>query len=161
MLSDKMIAQCIFDLYDLRFGMQKEEVAKLFTVNAEDEAEGEALERANADKIMLTYDHEGRLWQVKAYYRVSSHEEAEALLEKMSRDYRFQTPTARVAFELLAKADGPTQLYVRYTEINLKRMYIHHMMALGAAKKAEAEEMERAIKEKEEEEYIPTGPRMF
>jgi len=79
----------------------------------------------------------------------------------MSEDYRFQTPSARIAFELSEDESGVLFLFIRYSEANLKRIYIHHMMAVGAAKLEAKEEMEKAIKEKEEEEYIPTGPLIF
>ena len=157
----KSPAQCIFDLYDLRFGMKKEDVEKVFTVNEDGYVSGEALEKAGATKIEMVFDHLDRLWQVRANYIISGVEEAEALLERMSKDYRFHTPTSRVAFELNEDNPEASTLNIRYTEINLKRIYIHHMMAVGAAKLAEEEERQKLIKEKEEEEYIPTGPMMF
>ena len=120
-----------------------------------------SLDKAGAEMVELFFDHLGRLWQVKALYPVDDSEHARAILEKMSEDYRFQTPSARIAFELNEVEGGGAKLFIRYSEANLKRIYLHHMMAVGAAKLAKAEEMEKAIKEKEEEEYIPSGPMMF
>ncbi len=158
----KTSAQCIFDLYDIKFGMKRAAIEELFAIGAEDFLVEEQLLHAKAQWIQLFFDHEDRLWQVKASYLMSGPEEAEALLEAMSRNYKFQTPSARVAFEI-GDLDGNNmaELKIRYTEANLKRVYLHHMMAVGAAKIAEAEEMEKAIREKEEEEYIPTGPLIF
>jgi len=155
-------AQCIFDIYNLKFGMKKAAVEELFAVDAEGFLQEEQLLKAKAQWIQLSFDHEDRLWQVKASYLMSGPEEAEALLETMSRNYNFQTPSARVAFEI-GDLDGNNmaELKIRYTEANLKRLYLHHMMAVGAAKREKAEEMEKAIKEKEEEEYIPSGPLIF
>lgn len=158
----KSPAQCIFDIYDLKFGMKRAAVEELFAIGPEDFLKEEQLLKAKAQWIQLFFDHEDRLWQVKASYLMSGPEEAEALLEAMSRNYKFQTPSARVAFEI-GDLDGNNmaELKIRYTEANLKRVYLHHLMAVGAAKIAEAEEMEKAIREKEEEEYIPTGPLIF
>ena len=153
-------AQCVFDLYNLRFGMTKEEVSKVLDFAESGHLNEEALLKTGADIIEIFFDHMDRLWQVKAHYKIHDMSEAEALLDRMSKDYRFQTSTSRVAFETVEEEDH-MKLYIRYSEINLKRMYLHHMMAVGAAKIAEAEELEKAIKEKEEEEYIPTGPMMF
>ncbi len=156
------MAQCIFDLYaDLKFGMTKEELTKLFPLDKDNMAVGEPLKKAYAEKIEFIFDHHDRLWMVKAYYFINSHPEAEALLERMSQDFRFQSPSCRVAFDLEEHKGGPDTLNVRYTELNRKRNYIHHMMAVGAAMREAEEERERLIKEKEEEEYIPTGPLMF
>lgn len=155
-------AQCVFDLYNLKFGMTKEETEKVLDFAESGHLNEEALLKMGADLVELFFDNLDRLWQVKAYYTIHDEAEAEALLERMSQDYRFQTPTSRVAFEVHENEEGGTAtLYIRYTEINLKRMYLHHMMAVGAAKIAEAEELAKAIKEKEEEEYIPTGPLIF
>ncbi|MBI5189292.1 MAG: hypothetical protein HZA22_01260 [Nitrospirae bacterium] len=158
----KSPAQCVFDLYNLKFGMTRKEAEDVFDFSEAGELNRDAVLRLGADMVELFFDNLDRLWQVKAFYTIHDEAEAEALLERMSKDYRFQTSTSRVAFEVHENESGGTAtLYIRYTEINLKRMYLHHMMALGAVKIAEAEEMARAIKEKEEEEYIPTGPLMF
>ena len=155
------MAQCIFDLYDLKFGMSKEEVAKLLPMNDDLTAGEEPLKRAYAQSIEFVFDHHDILWQVRASYYVNNHAEAEELLERMSKDFRFQTPTCRVAFDMENQAEGPDTLTVRYTELNRKRTYIHHMMAVGAAMKEAEEDRARIIKEKEEEEYIPSGPLVF
>ena len=155
------MAQCIFDLYDLKFGMSKEEVAKLIPMNDDLTAGEVALKKAYAQSIEFVYDHHDILWQVRASYYVNNHEEAEALLERMSQDFRFQTPSCRVAFDMENQKEGPDTLTVRYTELNRKRNYIHHMMAVGAAMKEAEEDRARIIKEKEEEEYIPSGPLVF
>lgn len=160
-LPKKGPAQCVFDLYNLKFGMSRDEILKILSLAESGHMDAAALNKAGAEEVECFFDHEERLWQVKAKYPMSGPEEAEALLEKMSKDYRFQTPSARIAFDLTTEADGTAMLSIRYTEANLKRMYIHHMMAVGAAKLAAAEEMERAIREKEEEEFIPTGPLIF
>lgn len=158
----KSPAQCVFDMYNLKFGMTKQEASDVFDFSEAGELNAESVLKLGADMVELFFDNLDRLWQVKAFYTIHDEAEAEVLLERMSKDYRFQTSTSRVAFEVHEKeTGGPATLYIRYTEINLKRMYLHHMMALGAVKIAEAEEMARAIKEKEEEEYIPTGPMMF
>jgi hypothetical protein len=160
-LDEKNMAQCIFDLYDLKFGMTKEEVAKLIPMNEDLTAGEEPLKKAYAQSIEFVFDHHDRLWQVRAAYFVNSHPEAEELLERMSQDFRFQTPTCRVAFDLDNQKEGPDTLTVRYTELNRKRNYYHHMMAVGAAMKEAEEDRARIIKEKEEEEYIPSGPLVF
>src|SRR3990172_3678135 len=85
-------AQCVFDLYNLKFGMKKAAVEELFAVGAEGFLQEEQLLHARAKTIQLFFDHEDRLWQVKASYLLGGPEEAEALLERMSKDYRFQTP---------------------------------------------------------------------
>ena len=154
-------AQCVFDLYNLKFGMARGDVARVLDLAESGHLGEEAALKAGADAVELLFDNLDRLWQVKAYYSIRDMAEAEELLDRMSKDYRFQTPTSRVAFETALDDPDHIKLYIRYTEINLKRAYLHHMMAVGAAKIAEAEEMERAIREKEEEEYIPTGPTMF
>ena len=158
-----MPAKCVFEVYDLKFGMKKDEVSAV--LEFEDETgllRKGSLDKAGAEMVELFFDHLDRLWQVKAIYPVESAEVAQAILEKMSQDYRFQTPSARVAFDLSeAEGGGGSRLSIRYTEANLKRIYLHHLMAVGAAKLAAAEEMEKAIKEKEEEEYIPSGPLIF
>jgi hypothetical protein len=154
-------AQCVFDLYDLKFGMTRGEILKILELAESGHMGESALKKAGAEEVECFFDHEDRLWQVKAKYPMSGPDEAEALLERMSQDYRFQTPSARIAFDLTARSDETAVLSIRYTEANLKRIYIHHLMAVGAAKLAAAEEMERAIREKEEEEYIPTGPLIF
>lgn len=154
-------AQCIFDLYNLRFGMTKEEVSRVLAFSEEGIVGKDTLLKAGATEIEMLFDHLDRLWQVRANYIISGIAEAEALLERMSKDYRFHTSTSRVAFELNEDNPDANTLNVRYTEINLKRVYLHHMMALGAAKIAEEEEREKLVKEKEEEEYIPTGPLIF
>ena len=155
-------AQCVFDLYNLKFGMKKAAVEELFAVGAEGFLQEEQLLHARAKTIQLFFDHEDRLWQVKASYLLGGPEEAEALLERMSKDYSFQTPSARIAFEL-GDLDGSNmaELKIRYTEANLKRVYFHHMMAIGAAMREKEEDIERAAREKEEEEYIPSGPMIF
>ena len=157
-------AQCVFDLYNLKFGMVKDEIN-----NLRDESESgqssfmnaKSISKAGAESVELFFDHEGRLWMAKARYLVNSPAEAEEMLEKMSQDYRFQTPSARIAFDLEDGEGGRQVLSVRYTEANMKRVYLHHMMAVGAAKLAKTEEAEKAIKDKEEEEYIPSGPLIF
>jgi hypothetical protein len=160
-LDEKSKAQCIFDIYDLKFGMSREEVAKLLPLMEDSTAGEEALKRAYAQKIEFIFDHHDMLWMVKAYYYIDSHPEAEALLERMSQDFRFQTPSCRVAFDLEEHSGGPDTLNIRYTELNRKRNYIHHMMAVGAAMKEAEEDRARIIKEKEDEEYIPSGPLVF
>jgi len=157
----KSPAQCIFDLYDLKFGMNRAAVTGLLDLTDENQLLEKQLKKAGASMIELFFDHLDRLWQVKAWYPIMDEYEAEALLDRMSKDYRFQTPSARIAFELSESDNGQKTLYIRYTEANFKRMYLHHMMAVGAAKLEAEEERARIIKEKEEEEYIPTGPLMF
>ncbi len=154
-------AQCVFDLYNLRFGMTKDEVSKVLDYAESGHLHEEALLKIGAEMVELFFDHMDRLWQVKAQYSIRDMVEAEVLLDRMSKDYRFQTATSRIAFETEEADPEHMKLSIRYSEINFKRMYLHHMMAVGAAKIAEAEEMEKAIREKEEEEYIPTGPLMF
>ena len=161
-VTSKTPAQCVFDRFDLKFGMKKDEIARVLEFEEETGLLRKgSLEKAGAEMVELFFDHLDRLWQVKALYPVESTGDAQAMLEKMSTDYRFQTPSARIAFDLSEEEAGVSRLSIRYTEANLKRIYLHHLMAVGAAKLAAAEEMEKAIKEKEEEEYIPSGPMMF
>jgi len=155
-------AQCIFDLYNLRFGMSRKEVSEVLSLAESGHVNEEALLKVGASMIHLLFDHQDHLWQVKADYLIDDVDEAEALLDRMSKDYRFQTPSSRVAFELNEDIKvGPKTLAVRYTEINLKRIYLHHLMAVGAVKIAEEEKIKKSVEEVEQEEYIPTGPMMF
>ena len=158
----KSPAQCIFDLYNLRFGMTKKEVATVLDFAESGHINETALLKAGATMIQLFFDHLDRLWQVRADYIIDGITEAEDLLDRMSKDYRFHTATSRVAFELDEEGAAASSLAVRYTEINLKRIYLHHMMDLGAQKSAEEERARKALSDAEEEEgYIPTGPMMF
>lgn len=156
-------AKCIFDMYELRLAMSKTDVSGLFGINSDCEAEESVLEKTGADKVELYFDHRDRLWMVKSFYTIASVAEGEALLDKMSKDYRFQTQSSRVAFDLEETESGSFMLYVRYTEANLKREYIHHKLAEANKLSAEEEKrrIEKSIEELEEEEYIPTGPMMF
>ena len=154
-------AQCVFDFFNLKFGMTKEEVSNVLDFAESGHINEEANLKIGSEMVELFFDHMDRLWQVKARYRIKDFPEAEALLDRMSKDYRLQTPTSRVAFETMEDDEGHTTLYIRYSEINLKRMYLHHMMALGAVKLAEEEKIKKSLEEAEQEEYIPTGPLMF
>ncbi len=153
----------MFDYYGLKFGMTKEEVAALFYYDDNHEVAAEAARKVGADRVELYFDHRGWLWQVKSWYTIKGQGEAEALVDRMSRDYRFQTPSSRVAFELDKNDAGDYTLYIRYSDAFIKREYIHHKLA--EAEKLRAEEEKRSIaksvEEIEEEEYIPTGPMMF
>jgi len=153
-------ARCVFDLYDLKFGMKRPDIAAVVEMTADDKLDAGPVEKAGAEWVELFFDQEDRLWQVKARYPMESEQAAEALLERMSRDYRLQTPSTMVVFEMNEYEGGGLFLYIRYTEVNLKRMYLRHMMNIGAAKMAQEEE-ERARREREEEEYIPSGPLIF
>ena len=152
--------KCIFDFYNFKFGMKKEEVSAVVEFSPEGLVGETGLSALGAESIQLFFDHEDRLWQVKARYQVSSEAEAEEILDSMSKDYRFQTPSSRVAFELDDPKDGVAILSIRYSEANMKRIYLHHMMALGAAKIAEEEGKKKAEQESDDE-YIPTGPLIF
>ncbi len=156
----KTVKACIFDHYNLKFGMKKEEVSAVVEFSSEGIVGEAGLSALGAAFVQLFFDHEDRLWQVKAEYRVLNEAEAEEILESMSKDYRFQTPSSRVAFELGDPENGVAILSIRYSEANLKRIYLHHMMALGAAKLAEKEGREKA-EQAEDDEYIPTGPLIF
>ncbi len=152
--------KCIFDHYNLKFGMKKEEVSALVEFSGEGIVGDAGLLALGAEFAQLFFDHEDRLWQVKANYHVASESEAEEILDSMSKDYRFQTPSSRVAFELGDPENGVAILSIRYSEANMKRIYLHHMMALGAAKLAEEEGRKKAENEADDE-YIPTGPLIF
>jgi len=156
-------AQCVFDLFNLRFGMSRAEVVEVVGMVEDDSLAPASVKKAGADTVEAYFDHLDRMWQVKATYTIDNVAEAEALLDRMSKDYRFQTPSSRVAFEITEMEGGKKSFGIRYTEINLKRVYIHHMMALGAAAKAEEEQRQLAktVAEMEDEEYIPTGPLIF
>lgn len=156
-------ARCVFDMYELRLAMLKPDVSGLFGLNSDCEAEEAVLEKTGADKVELYFDHRDRLWMVKSFYTIASVAEGEALLDKMSKDYRFQTQSSRVAFDLEENESGSFMLYVRYTEANLKREYIHHKLAEANNLSAEEEKrrIEKSVEDLEEEEYIPTGPMMF
>lgn len=156
-------AQCIFDVFGLKFYMTREEAVAVVGFDETGAVSTGVLERTGADSIDLFFDHTGKLWQVKARYNVAELSEGEAMVDKMSKDYRFQTPTCRVAFEVTEDEAGHFVMNVRYTEINLKRSYIHHKMAEGAKLTAEDEKrrVEKSIEDMEEEDYIPTGPMMF
>ena len=154
-------AICIFDRYDIKFGMRKEEVSKLIEYDSKGEVTGEALTEICARNVDFLFDHNERLWQVKAWYLIKGVAEAEALLERMSNDFRFQTPSVRVAFDLTKTGEDTETLEVRYTEINIKRNYIHHMLAVAESMKVEEEKRAQLIKDKEDEDYIPTGPLVF
>ncbi len=161
MEEDKKTAKkCIFDHYNLKFGMEKEEISAVVESSPEGLVGEAGLAALGAEFIQLFFDHEDRLWQVKAEYRVSNESEAEEILESMSKDYRFQTPSSRVAFELGDPENGAATLSIRYSEANMKRIYLHHMMAIGAAKLAEKEGGEKT-EQAEDDEYIPTGPLIF
>lgn len=156
----KNTTESIFDLYDLKFGMKKEAIAARVEILEGGEVGDINLAVLGAQSVRLFFDHEDRLWQVKATYPVSSPEEAEEILERMSRDYRFQTPSSRVAFELTDPKEEVALLSIRYSEAFMKRAYFHHMMALGAEKLA-AEEGKKKAEMEEEDEYIPNGPLIF
>jgi hypothetical protein len=160
---EKGPANCVFDVYELRLAMQRPDVAALFDFNSDAELTEKALEGTGADKVELYFDHRDRLWMVKSFYTIAGIAEGEALLDKMSKDYRFQTQSSRVAFDLEETESGGFMLYVRYTEANLKREYIHHKLAEAQNLKAEEEKrrIEKSIEDLEEEDYIPTGPMMF
>lgn len=125
----KNTTESIFDLYDLKFGMKKEAIAARVEILEGGEVGDINLAVLGAQSVRLFFDHEDRLWQVKATYPVSSPEEAEEILERMSRDYRFQTPSSRVAFELTDPKEEVALLSIRYSEAFMKRAYFHHMMA--------------------------------
>ncbi|MHB8173766.1 MAG: hypothetical protein ACYDFU_04820 [Nitrospirota bacterium] len=152
--------KCIFDKYDLKFGMKKEDVSAAVEFSAGGLVGERNLAALGAELIQLFFDHEDRLWQVKAEYQVSNEAEAEEILDRMSKDYRFQTPSSRVAFELSDPEDGVAILSIRYSEANMKRIYLHRMMALGAEKLAKEKGKEKAAPE-DDDEYIPTGPLIF
>jgi hypothetical protein len=158
--AEEITKQSIFDIYALKFGMKKEDVAARVEILEGGEVGEANLAALGADSISLFFDHEDRLWQVKAVYPVSSPEEAEEILERMSQDYRFQTPSSRVAFELSDPKDDVALLSIRYSEAFMKRAYFHHMMALGAEKLA-AEEGKKRAEMEEDDEYIPNGPLIF
>ncbi|MGC2424873.1 MAG: hypothetical protein WA666_11045 [Nitrospirota bacterium] len=158
--AEEITKQSIFDLYDLKFGMNKEAVAARVEILEGGKVGDVNLAALGADSIRLFFDHEDRLWQVKAVYPVSSPEEAEEILERMSKDYRFQTPSSRVAFDLTDPKEEVALLSIRYSEANMKRAYFHHMMALGAEKLA-AEEGKKKAEMEEDDEYIPNGPLIF
>jgi hypothetical protein len=157
---ESVAKQSIFDVYDLKFGMKKEDVAAKVELLPGEEVGEKDLEALGASSIRLFFDHLDRLWQVKAVYPVSSPEEAEEILERMSKDYRFQTPSSRVAFELTDPKEDVALLSIRYSEAFMKRAYFHHMMALGAEKLA-AEEGKKKAEMEEDDEYIPNGPLIF
>jgi hypothetical protein len=157
--------KCVIQEFDLRFGMTKEEVGKKVKLNEDNELTGDDLKRLGADKVILFFEHTGRLWLLKSYYNIADEAVAEALVERMSTDHRFQTPTSRISFDvtnLEGSKDGKV-LYVRYTEINMKREYIHHQIALGRATQEEEDRArsDKLVKQMEEEEDIPTGPLIF
>jgi hypothetical protein len=158
--AEEIAKQSIFDVYGLKFGMKKEVVAAKVEVLEGGEVGEANLAALGADSIRLFFDHEDRLWQVKAVYPVSSPEEAEEILERMSKDYRFQTPSSRVAFDITDPKEDVALLSIRYSEANMKRAYFHHMMALGAEKLA-AEEGKKKAEIEEDDEYIPNGPLIF
>lgn len=153
----------MFDFYGLKFGMTKEDVAKLLDFNDDHEVAPEAAAKVGADKVELYFDHRGWLWQVKSWYTIKGQEEAEALVDRMSKDYRFQTASSRVAFELDKNETGDYTLYIRYSDAFIKREYIHHKLAEAEKLRAEEEKrrIEKSVEEIEDEEYIPTGPMMF
>jgi hypothetical protein len=155
--------KCIFDVYGLKFGMSKEKVGAMFGFNDQHEVAEEAVKAIGADKAELYFDHRGWLWQVKVWYTITGQEVAEELVDRMSKDYRFQTASSRVAFELDKNEDGNYTLYIRYSDAFMKREYIHHKLAEAEVLRAkeEKEKAEKSVEEIEEEEYIPTGPMMF
>lgn len=156
----KSVKKSIFDLYNLKFGMKKGDVAAAVEFLPGGEVGDANLAALGAQFVQLFFDHEDRLWQVKAGYPVSSQDEAEEILEEMSKDYRFQTPSSRVAFDISDPREGVALLSIRYSEATMKRAYFHHMMALGAEKIAE-EEGKKKIEQEEDDEYIPSGPLIF
>jgi len=154
---------CIFDAYGLKFGMSKEDVRAMFEFNDQHDVSEDALKAIGADRAELFFDHRGWLWQAKVWYTITGQEVAEELVDRMSRDYRFQTASSRVAFELDKNEDGNYTLYIRYSDAFMKREYIHHKLAEAEVLRAEEEKKkaEKSVEEIEEEEYIPTGPMMF
>jgi len=143
--------------------MDRDEARKHVTFDDDNLVSKPDLEKIGAREAILFFEHTGRLWQVKTYYTIKDIIEAEALVEEMSKDHRFQTPTSRVGFEVTQDEDGYITLYIRYTEINMKREYIHHQIALGRASQEEDDKRrsEELVKQMEEEEDIPTGPLIF
>ncbi len=123
-----------FDFYGAKFGMQKEEVGKIFAFRTEYGFHQAENPQHNMNSLFFGFDHKNRLFSIETYYGMGRNEEEKALLLAVKE--RFEDPIKRSHKDIEIVVDTYSEtwgdgmaksLVLKIVSKPLKREYINYL----------------------------------